>query len=289
MLAAAVSAGTVDPGAAAAPPGRDVRPDEVAVVELQRQVNEIRSDLLDERERRIDRRQEANGAVLVVLGVLIGIGGLWTYAKFHAIAREARIGAAAARAHVAPPRDLLHQPGLPGEEFRRLEGLACTALAFDPGTASSDVGAAGPAAEPWACNGHRSQSAPKREFVPGFGPAMPRRTDLGTPGPESGEDDVELQRCEDVVADCTEAIRLSPDDPQLYLERGNSQFRLGRYEEAVADYDRVIRLDPGMPRPTWAAVERSPNSVATRRPSKTTNESSAWPRRWLTHSDEKNR
>ena len=69
-----------------------------AVLDLRRQVNDLRSDLLDEREPRIDRRQQASGTALAVLAALIGIGGLWACAKFRAIAREARIGGAAARA-----------------------------------------------------------------------------------------------------------------------------------------------------------------------------------------------
>ena len=84
--------------------GREARPADAGYVELQRQLNELRSDLLDEREQRIGRQLEANGAVLVVLGIVIGVGGLWFYARFRAIAAEARIGATAARHYVlAPP------------------------------------------------------------------------------------------------------------------------------------------------------------------------------------------
>ena len=59
-----------------------------------------------------------------------------------------------------------------------------------------------------------------------------------------GLDDADLHRLEETVADCTEAIRLDPDSPQLYLERAGAHSRLDRYEEAVSDYDRAIRLDP---------------------------------------------
>ena len=74
----------------------------MAVVDLQRQVNELRSNLLDERERRIERWQEANGFVLV-FGIAIGIGGLRGYVKFRSIADKTSIGAAARRYMAVPP------------------------------------------------------------------------------------------------------------------------------------------------------------------------------------------
>ena len=87
--------------------GREARPADPGHVELQRQLNELRSDLLDDREQRIGRQLEANGTVLVVLGIVIGVAGLWFYARFHVIATEARIGAAAARYYFLAPPGLL--------------------------------------------------------------------------------------------------------------------------------------------------------------------------------------
>ena len=55
--------------------GGEARPADRGYVELQRQLNELRSDLLDEREQRIGRQLEANGTVLVVLGIVIGVAG----------------------------------------------------------------------------------------------------------------------------------------------------------------------------------------------------------------------
>lgn len=83
-LAASVPAFLTSAGEAAhvaeeAPPGdrRVARPADAGYVELQRQINDLRSDLLDEREERIDQQLEANGAILVALGVVIAAGGLW--------------------------------------------------------------------------------------------------------------------------------------------------------------------------------------------------------------------
>ena len=227
-------------------PERLAGPDEAAVVDLQRQVNELRSDLLDERERWIGRLQEANGAVLVVLGLLIGVGGLWIYVKLQAIASEARIGAAAARALATVEPDLMPQPwALPAESgvmSHPNPRLLRAPVGDDTGPAPGPGGANGSPAGPWASNGHRARDRPVDE--PGPGAALRQRADRGTPDlGRGGEDDVDQQRYEDVAADCTEAIRLSPDDPRLYLERGNALSGLQRYEAAVADYDRAILLD----------------------------------------------
>ena len=56
-------------------------------------------------------------------------------------------------------------------------------------------------------------------------------------------DDVDLQRIEEAIADCTEAIRVAPDKSRLYLERAAARPTLDPYEEAVAEYDRAIQFD----------------------------------------------
>ena len=59
-----------------------------------------------------------------------------------------------------------------------------------------------------------------------------------------GLDDFDLHRLAETIADCTEAIRLDPDNPRLYLERAEARASLERYEEAVPGFDRAIGLEP---------------------------------------------
>jgi tetratricopeptide (TPR) repeat protein len=47
------------------------------------------------------------------------------------------------------------------------------------------------------------------------------------------------------VADCDQAIKLSPRYALSYLNRGNAYFAKQDYNHAVADYDQAIRVDPG--------------------------------------------
>ena len=230
-----VMAGPEEEGEATRWSDLDAMPADAAYLDLQRQVNDLRSDLLDERERQIGRQMEANGVVLVVLGVVIGVGGLWFYAKFRAIAAEASFSATntgrfvLAPSHMLPGTRTLRPP--PGDGLQPLPLLDSAALEADPGTKASVNGSF-----------HASFPQPRLQVFPH--PLSPE--DRGSPAGRAGLglDAADLQRLEETIADCTEAIRLHPDSPQLYLERAGAHSRLDRYEEAVADYDRAIRLDP---------------------------------------------
>ena len=226
-----------EPAEEATPGGsREARPADAGYVELQRQINDLRSDLLDEREQRIGQQLEANGAVLIALGIVIAVGGLWAYAKFRAIATEASIGAAAARRYVLAPPGMLpgsariREPS--GEALQPIPLPATAGLEAEAGTKASINGSfqAGSAPPP------RLQVF-RRPLSPDDDGSQAGRAGLGL-------DDADLHRLEETIADCTEAIRLDPGSSQLYLERAAAYSRLNRYEEAVADYDRAIGLDP---------------------------------------------
>ena len=186
-------------------------PGEAGLVDLQRQMNELRSDLLDEREKRIGRWQESNGAVLMVLGVVIGIGGLWAIAKFRAIAQAAGIGMGAA----------------PGHAFASWDALPPNGTALDR---------AGQAFQP------------VRLFVPaGPEPGNPAATRHDASSRHAASDttaEADSREDQEALAESTEAIRLDPDHPRGWIERGDLKARLGQYEGAIADYDRAIRVDP---------------------------------------------
>ena len=217
ILAAGMFAQTEAGDADAASPASDRSADldTTAVVNLQRHVNELRSELLDERERRIDLREEAHGAVLVVLGLMIGIGGLWAYAKFRSIATEARIGAAATRRYVLAPRGLIPGTGtpeqLPGEGLEPLPVLVSAGLEAEPVTTVS-------------ANSRARASRPERPRLHAFRRTRPADGLVSSASRASlGPDDADLYRTEEPIADCTEAIRLDPDNARLYLERAGAR------------------------------------------------------------------
>src|SRR5262249_8740920 len=49
---------------------------------------------------------------------------------------------------------------------------------------------------------------------------------------------------EDLVARCTERLRLKPYHPESLHERGHALFRLERFEEALADFSAALELCP---------------------------------------------
>lgn len=209
-------------------PERRAGPDSAEIVGLQRQVNDLRGDLLDGREGRIGRLEEATGAVLVVLGLLIG--------------------AAAARALVTTQPRLIPQPlAVPAETGappHPVPELPRASVGNHAGPAPGLGGADGSPAEPWSSNGLRAAHGPVDEPASGSGSVLRLRQGCGAHDLKLGADDAELPRYEGVAAYCAEAIRPSPDDPRLYPERGNALCALQRNEAAVAACDRAILLDP---------------------------------------------
>ena len=246
------------------------------IVDLQRQVNELRSDLLDERERRADRRQQSNLLAALAFGIALGIGGIWTLAKFgqgsvsggpatqfraileqpgqglRAVPLLVRADTDVGRANDYPSAASVHAVpiAVPLEEAVRR-----VLAARDPGEAPDPaerprllalVAAArggDPAANRWLASSYLSGPAPSHQAVRDSGSAMAPDSNGWPPVFDRGDDD-ELERYEEVVADCTAAIRERPDDPRPYLERGDARSKLGRPEEAIGDYDQAISLDP---------------------------------------------
>ena len=185
-----------------------------AVTDLQRQVNELRSDLLDEREKRIVSWQESNGTVLVVVGIMIGIGGIWAYAKFRAIATVAATGVALERGHAVASWDTLPQPGT---------------APVSPGQALQPVRLLVPAGpEP---------SSPA---------AMRHDPDHPQAWLEPGDLKARQGQYEGAIADYDQAIRLDPRNAGAYGNRSLAKSELGRQDEALEDLDQARRLDPDM-------------------------------------------
>ena len=166
---------------------------------------------------------------------MIGLVGLWFSAKFRAIAFKASIGAAAARHYVlvplGPPPEAGTLTERPGEAVQPLHLLASAGLDPELGTNTSG-------------NGSLCRSSPTPPGLQIYRHDLSPE-DRGDPAGRAGLglDDADLDGLEDTIADCTEAIRLDPDSPQLYLERAGAYSRLDRYAEAVADYDLAISLD----------------------------------------------
>ena len=219
--------------------------------DLQRQVNDLRSELLDQRERRIGR-QQAGTVVLVVFGIAAGIGGIWALIRFRGGSVALQPGLQAGVLQVRPGRELQAIPVLIPDGTGPGAG---TALRADSGVRGLPVavpleaatrGVLSPRAAAlwsWLPSGYLPGPAVSCEAMPHFDPAMPPDSDSRSNG--RGDESVQQFRHEQTVADCSEAIRREPNEARHYRERGDALSELDRHEEALADYDRAIDLDPG--------------------------------------------
>ena len=172
---------------------------------------------------------------MALLGIAIGIGGLWICATLRSIADEAKIGAVASRRYVIGPRGLLPRSRMPREPsdgaFQPIPLRVSAGPESEPGaTASADGRFRG-----------ISMTPPRFQVVRYPLSTDDRSSPAGRAAP--GIDHTELHRLEEMIANCTEATRLAPDSPRLYLERAGTLARLDHYEEAVVAYDRAVALD----------------------------------------------
>ena len=126
--------------------------------------------------------------------------------------------------------------------------------ALQPGSARGGEGIASRSPSGWPPNRPRRSSAsawpcsnsgtPRRRCRASVGPPNwprtgPRRIPCW-PGPSAY-----LGRFDEALESAERALRLSPEDPQAYRDRGVLLDELRRCEDAIASYDQAIRRDPG--------------------------------------------
>ncbi len=49
------------------------------------------------------------------------------------------------------------------------------------------------------------------------------------------------------TAKASEAIKLTPSQPENYFARGNLRTDVGKYDDAIADFTAILRVEPGDP------------------------------------------
>jgi lipoprotein NlpI len=64
-------------------------------------------------------------------------------------------------------------------------------------------------------------------------------------------DDRDRQQLQESVDTLSKKIVDSPNDDELYSQRGDAQFFLGKFKEAVADYDKMVELKPELDASHW--------------------------------------
>ena len=237
-------------------------PPAAAEVEIQRRFNDLRREVLDDREKLVDWWLTATAIFLTLLGIVAVIAGYLSFKRFREIEAEARQNVTASRQYTEEARQYTEEARHLVEEIKAkrheaeslMEGLNAQIASDDPGKATQAIlsvrqnpeasltdkaisdavflqqqGKRDDAIEKWRAIAHVVEGSDN---------------DLAARAWLSVGYLVRDESPENSIAAYNEAIRLKPDYAQAYNNRGNVKGLLERHEEAIADYDEAIRLKP---------------------------------------------
>ena len=250
-----VEAGTL---VQALPTTKPAIPTEVDL-EIQSRFNQLRRELLDDRANAIDWWLAANALVLTFFAIVIAVAGYFGYRRFEEIRREAEAHVKATEGYVEKTRE--HQQYAaqivedmnaetaadnPDEARRAIEGVQNNPEASIIDRAIVEAvnfqrrGEAAKAIEKWrsianVAEGVDDQLSARAWLSVGF---LHQRVRI--------EGD-ETENTRQALIACDEALRLRPDYPEAYYNRGIVKQALDRSDEAIADYNEAIRLKPDYP------------------------------------------
>ena len=249
------------------PPVRTATPAEIEV-EIQRHINELRREQLDDRETYFDR-------LLAIFAIVIAIAGIWGFRRFREIETEAK--------HILEEikkiRDKSHDifQGLTAKtaadepekanqavaNVRENPTASLTDKAIANALSLQEQGKRNEAIEKWRAIAHIAEGsdndlAARAWFSVGYlvidesledcisanDRAISLKPDYAEAYMNRGAAKNALRRHEDAIADHDEAIRLKPDLVEAYTNRGSAKQALRRHEDAIADHDEAIRLKP---------------------------------------------
>ena len=259
------------------PPARSTSPSEVEA-ENQRLINELRSELLDDRADYIDRWLSVIGVVLTFFGIVVAIVGVWGFRKFQKIETEAKnilgeikktrdksldilqdLNAEAAAENPAKANQAVkntrEDPGasLTGKAIanaldlqqhgRNKEAIKkWRAIAHVVEGSDNDL-----AARAWFSVGYLlHQDNDFKNSIVAYDTAIHLKPDHADTYNNRGVAQSALNQHEAAISDFDTAIRLDPDLVTAFNNRGIAKNALGGHEDAIIDYNRAIRLDPDL-------------------------------------------
>ena len=226
--------------------------------EIQRRFNDLRREVLDDREKLVDWWLAATAIFLTLLGIVAVIAGYLSFKRFREIEAEARQNVTASQQYTEEARHLVEEIKTKRHEAESLmEGMNAQTVTDDP----DDSGEANQAVKdvlrnPGAsliaraiANAISLQKRGKRDD------AIEKWRAVAHVAEESDNDlaarawfSVGYLRWDKNPEDCIfaydQAIRLNPDYAAAYTNRGIEKHKLGRHEAALADHDEAIRLNP---------------------------------------------
>ena len=222
-------------------------------VEIQRHINELRSELLDDRADYIDRW-------LIAVTIVLAFFGILGFRRFREIEAEARKSVEAAKRYEADAKDHAERiEALQGKavaDVQRIRNLTSEAAAHDPTKANLTIkdifenprasltDKVIAAALDLQQQGRNKEAIEKWQIIA----SIAEGTDNGLAARALLSVGYLLQErdLKSSISAYNEALRLKPDYTEAYTNRGNAKGALGRHEDALADYNEVIRLKPDL-------------------------------------------
>ena len=232
--------------------------DAVAEVEILRRFNELRSELLDHREKTVDWWLAATAIFLTLLGIVAVIAGYLGFKRFSEIETEARGNMESSRKHAEEIRGLVGKIKEKRDEAESLVKRMTAEMSIttpdearksaksvqeDPTASSIDQtvdaavllqrqGRIEESIEKWRAiaivsEGSNKELAAQAWFSVGYLIQEHRKDTL-----------------EAAIDAYNKAIRLKIGFSEAYNNRGTIKNDLGQHEEAITDYDEAIRLKP---------------------------------------------
>ena len=259
------------------PPARSAIPSEVEA-ENQRLINELRSELLDDRADYIDRWLSVIGVVLTFFGIVVAIVGVWGFRKFQKIETEAKnilgeikknrdksldilqkLNAEAAAKNPAQaqravkntrenPKASLTDKAIANALDLQQQGRNKEAIKKWRGLARVAEGSDNDlAARAWLSVGYLAlDDGDLKGSLLAYDEAIRLNPALVEAYNNRGNAKQQLEQYEAAIADYDRAIYLKPDLAEAFSNRGNAKQQLEQYEAAIADYDRAIYLKPDL-------------------------------------------
>ena len=239
------------------PSARSTIPSEVEA-EIQRRINELRREQMDDRAGTVDWWLAALAVVLGFFGIVVVVGGYIGFTRFREIEAEAKNSAKDAAEHAKDAKRYIEEIERNRDESNKIvRGMNAQTVTDDP----DDSGEANQAVKdvlrnPGAsliaraiANAISLQKRGKRDD------AIEKWRAVAHVAEESDNDlaarawfSVGYLRWDKNPEDCIfaydQAIRLNPNLVAAYTNRGVAKHKLGRHEAALADHDEAIRLNP---------------------------------------------
>ena len=237
------------------PPARSTIPSEVEA-ENQRLINELRSELLDSREKLVDWWLAALAVVLGFFAIVAVVGGYIAFTRFREIEAEAKNSVATAKQHETATEDIRRRVGRllseSEEQVQRIRNLTAEAAANDPTKANLTVKDIfeNPKASltdkviadalDLQQQGRNKEAIEKWQVIASI--AEGTDNDLAARAWFSVGYLLQGKTLERSISAYNKAIRLKPDFAKAYNNRGKAKAVSGLKDEARKDFEIELEL-----------------------------------------------